>query len=81
MDRKEIENKIRDIIAVRMKNQKINEYSLDDPLASLGIDSLTFSWILADMEDAFNFVMMGSDILKLKTLTQSIDYIEKKIQS
>jgi acyl carrier protein len=81
MNREEIEQKIRDIIANRMKNETVREYSSEDPLMKLGIDSLTFSWIIADMEDTFNFVMIGSDILKLKTLNQATDYIETKIQS
>jgi acyl carrier protein len=80
MKREEIEKKIRDIIAERSKSQKIYELGSDDPIGDLGIDSLAFSWILADMEDVFGFVMIGSEILKLKTLNNSVDYIEKKLK-
>jgi len=80
MDREEIEHKIREIVAARTNSQKIFEISADDPLGTVGIDSLAFSWILADMENTFNFVMMGSDIMKLKTLTRAVDYVEQKMQ-
>lgn len=81
MKREVIEEKIRDIIATRSNNQKIREMRSDEPLGTLGIDSLAFSWILADMEDAFDFVMIGSDIMKLRTLEIAVDYVEKKMQS
>ena len=48
-------------------------------LATLGVDSLAFSWILADMEDTFDFVMRGSDIMKLKTLATAVDYVEQHV--
>ena len=81
MDRLEIEHKIREIVAARTNSQKIFELSADDSLGTVGIDSLAFSWILADMENTFNFVMMGSDIMKLKTLTRAVDYVEQRIQT
>ena len=81
MDREEIEHKIREIVAARTNSQKIFEISADDSLGTVGIDSLAFSWILADMENTFNFVMMGSDIMKLKTLTRAVDYVEQKMQT
>ena len=46
-------------------------------LAALGIDSLAFSWILADMEDAFGYEMRGADIMKLKTLASAVEFVEQ----
>lgn len=79
MNREEIDQKIREIIADRTNDRKVLELGGDDPLASLGIDSLAFSWILADMEDAFDFVIMGSDIMKLKTINLAVGYIEGRL--
>ena len=46
-------------------------------LAALGVDSLAFRWILADMEEAFGFKMRGADIMKLKTLTSAVEFVEQ----
>lgn len=79
MNRDEIDRKIREIIASRTNDQSIFSLSGDDPLAKLGIDSLAFGWIVADVEDTFDFMMMGSDVMKLKTMNMAVDYVEKKI--
>ncbi len=79
MNRDEIDKKIREIIASRTNDQSIFSLSGDDPLAKLGIDSLAFGWIVADVEDTFDFMMMGSDVMKLKTMNMAVDYVEKKI--
>lgn len=79
MNREEIDKKIREIIASRTNDQSIFSLSGDDPLAKLGIDSLAFGWIVADVEDTFDFMMMGSDVMKLKTMNMAVDYVEKKI--
>lgn len=79
MNRDEIDRKIREIIASRTNDQSIFSLSKDDPLAKLGIDSLAFGWIVADVEDTFDFMMMGSDVIKLKTMNMAVDYVEKKI--
>jgi len=80
MDKKQIEKTLREILVRRVPNAPIDKLTLDTPLATLGVDSLAYSWILADMEDAFGFVMMGSDIMKLKTLKDSIKYVETHIK-
>jgi len=43
------------------------------------VDSLAFSWILTDMEESFDLIIPGSDILKLKTLADVVGYVEEHI--
>lgn len=79
MDRAQIEKTLREIVVKRVRDLKPEAVTLDIELVKLGVDSLAFSWILADMEDAFGFVMQGADIMKLKTLASAIDYVQKQI--
>lgn len=81
MERSQIENKLREIISNRVKGVAPESIDPQGSLAELGIDSLAFSWILADMEDAFEFVMRGSDVMKLKTLAAAIDYVEQNAKN
>ncbi|HNQ33424.1 MAG TPA: phosphopantetheine-binding protein [Methanoculleus sp.] len=80
MDESQIEKTLREILARRVPNAPIDKLTLDAPLAALGIDSLAYSWILADTEDTFGFVMMGSDVMKLKTLKHTIEYVQTQIE-
>lgn len=41
--------------AMKMDKQQI-EGTLREVITKLGVDSLAFSWILADMENAFDYV-------------------------
>ena len=77
MDRTQIENKLREIVCKRVNGVKPEMVGSTVELATLGIDSLAFSWILADMEDAFNFEMRGADVMKLKTLAVAVDFVEQ----
>lgn len=79
MDKQQIESALRKIIAKRVPG--VNPATLDpaQELATLGVDSLAFSWILADMEDTFDFVLRGSDIMRLKTLATAVDYMEQHV--
>ena len=79
MNRQQIETRLREIIAKRVQNISSESIDMDTELTALGLDSLGFSWLLADIEDAFEFVMQGSDILKLKTLSGAIDYVENHV--
>ena len=76
MNTEAIEKTLREIIARRVSHLSAHEIALDAPLQELGVDSLAFSWILADMEEEFEIEMNGSDILKLKTLALAVNYIE-----
>lgn len=79
MDKKQIESIVREIITKHLQNVRPEDINMNDELSDLGVDSVAFSWILADMEDSFDFIVPGSDILKLKTLAAAVDYVEKHI--
>ena len=80
MNRQQIEAKLREIIVKRVAGVKPEAITLTGELAALGIDSLAFSWILADMEEAFEFEMRGADVMKLKTLATAIDFVEQHVK-
>jgi acyl carrier protein len=80
MNRQQIEAKLREIIVKRVPGVKPEAITLTGELATLGIDSLAFSWILADMEEAFEFEMRGADVMKLKTLTTAVEFVEQHVE-
>ncbi len=80
MNRQQIEAKLREIIVKRVPGVKPEAITLTGELATLGIDSLAFSWILADMEEAFEFEMRGADVMKLKTLTTAVEFVEQHVK-
>ena len=80
MDRMQIEKTLKEILIKRVPTLKPEVITPGVELATLGVDSLAFSWIIADMEEAFGFVMQGADIMKLKTLSASVDYVEKQMK-
>lgn len=79
MDRNQIEKKLKEILIKRVAGLTPEAVASDADLAELGVDSLAFSWILADMEDSFDIVMVGADAMKLKTLSLAADYVEKHL--
>jgi len=79
MDRAQIEKTLREIIMKRLPALKPELVTPEVELVKLGVDSLAFSWILADVEETFGFVMQGADIMNLKTLASAVDYVQKQI--
>ena len=79
MDKKQIEKAVREIIGKRIPDVKPEAIDATIELDKLGMDSLAASWILADIEDAFNIVMPGKENCILKTLTTTVDYVEKNM--
>jgi len=79
MDKKQIEKIMWEIIGKHLEVIQPEKIGLNYELSEMGVDSLVFSLILADMEDSFDFIIPGSDILKLKTLAAAIDYVEEHI--
>ncbi len=79
MERQKIESELRKIIAKRISGVNPDTIIPAQELATMGVDSLAFSWILADMEDTFDFVLRGSDVMKLKTLATAVDYVEQHV--
>ena len=76
MDITMIEAKRREMIGMRVAGVAPAAITPAGELAALGIDSLVFSWILADREDVFGFEMRDADIMKLKTLTSAVEFVE-----
>ena len=79
MDQQQIEAKLRQIIGKQVAGVKPEAITATGELAALGIDSLAFSWILADMEEAFEFEMRGADVMKLKTLATAIEFVGQHV--
>lgn len=79
MDRSQIEKTLKEIIVKRAPGLKPEMLVPSVEMATLGVDSLAFSWILADMEEAFGFVTQGADVMKLKTFADSLDYVQKQM--
>lgn len=77
MDKTMIETTLREIISKRVAGVVPEAITPAEELAGLGVDSLAFSWILADMEEAFGFEMRGADIMKLKTLDSAVEFVEQ----
>ena len=75
MEKTQIERILREIIAKRVRGVVAETIDPSQELAALGVDSLAYSWILADMEDAFDVVMRSSDIMKIKTLSMAVEYV------
>ncbi|HWR38498.1 MAG TPA: acyl carrier protein [Patescibacteria group bacterium] len=80
MDRKQIESKMREILAQHVPELNAKEFTLDTPFSSLAIDSLKLSKIMVDMEETYGFTLSGSTMMKLKTLALTIDYIEQNVK-
>ena len=79
MNRTQIEETLKEIIIKRAPGLKPEMLAQEVEMATLGVDSLAFSWILADMEEAFGFVTQGADVMKLKTFADSLDYVQKQL--
>ena len=79
MDKTLLAAQLREIIARRMEGADPSRIGDDTELTALGADSLAFSWILADVEDAFEFVMRGGDLMKLRTFAAFVDYVAQRI--
>lgn len=63
MDKKNIEESVKNIIASRMKDQeKIDKLSYETPLLSLGIDSILALSILVEIEEEFDIEISDSDL-------------------
>jgi len=79
VEKKQIESKIRDIIAKHLPQGDPDKITPQAEFAALGLDSLALSWIVADVEDAFGFEMQISDIMKLKTVAAAVEYVERRL--
>lgn len=81
MERKEIENKVRDFLIedLEVDEEKIvPEARLKD---DVGIDSLDFVDIVVIVEKNFGFKIKPEEMVGVVTLNDFYDYIEKKLNS
>ena len=79
MDKQAIEMKFREIILKRVKGLEPSMLKADTDFGAMGVDSLALSWIMADVEDAFDFVMRGGELMKLKTFAAFVDYVAQRV--
>ena len=79
MNREEIEAKVRDFLIedLEIEEEKISgEARLKE---DIGIDSLDFVDIVVIVEKKFGFKIKPEEMSHVKTYTQFIDYIERKV--
>lgn len=73
-----IEEKVKEIIASRMKDKsKLEKLNYDTPLLSLGIDSILALSILVEIEEAYDIEIDDSDLNmdKIKDITSFAELV------
>ena len=79
MDKLTIEKNFREIILKRVKGIDPSMLKEDTDFSVLGVDSLAFSWIMADAEETFNLPIRIEEAMKLRTLALIVAYVDKKL--
>ena len=79
MDKLTIEKNFREIILKRVKGLDPSTLKEDTDFTILGVDSLAFSWIMADAEETFNLPIRIEEAMKLRTLALIVAYVDKKL--
>ena len=80
MDKKEIEQKVIEIIAVQF-GIKLDTIKMDTKfITDLGADSLDTVEIVMMTEDMFDITMPDEDAEKLMTVGSVVDYVEKNLE-
>ena len=77
-DKYSIEEKVKEIIASRMKDQsKIASLTYNTPLLTLGIDSILALSILVEIEEAYDIEIDDSDLNmdKIKDISSFADLV------
>ncbi|MBD3727258.1 MAG: acyl carrier protein [Moraxella osloensis] len=57
----------------------VNALDLDKPLRDQGVDSLDFSGVLFNMEEAFGIEIPDEDIDGLQTINDILKYVNSKV--
>ena len=57
----------------------VNALDYSKPLREQGIDSLDFSGVLFNMEEAFGIEIPDADIDRLQTINDILDYVNSKV--
>ena len=81
MEKAQLEHKVKEIVALCLPQVKLENLTLDSEFTSLGVDSLSLSRLLVEIEEAFEIEVRLSDIFELKTLGDTVAYLEKRLPS
>ena len=81
MEKAQLERKVKEIVAQCLPQAKLENLTLDSEFTSLGVDSLSLSRLLVEIEEAFEIEVRLSDIFELKTLGDTVAYLEKRLPS
>ena len=81
MERAQLERKVKEIVSQCLPQAKLENLTLDSEFISLGIDSLSLSRMLVEIEDGFEIEVRLSDIFELKNLRDTVTYLEKRLSS
>ena len=81
MDRKEIEEKVRDLMIEELEIEEDAIYPEASLKDDMGIDSLDYVDIVVIIDRVFGFKIKPEDMTGVKTYGQFCDYIEQKINN
>ena len=79
MEKQQIESKLREIVIKRVPALTLESIKDDATFGALGIDSLAMGWIMADIEETFNVVIRGGDVMKMKNMAGVVDFLAEKV--
>ena len=80
MDRKEIEEKVKDFLIEDLEIDEENIYPEANLKEDVGIDSLDFVDIVVIVEKNFGFKIKPEEMAGVQTLSDFYDYIENKLK-
>ena len=80
MDRKEIEEKVKDFLIEDLEIDEGNIYPEANLKEDVGIDSLDFVDIVVIVEKNFGFKIKPEEMAGVQTLNDFYDYIENKLK-
>ena len=81
MDRKEIEEKVRDLMIAELEIEEDAIYPEASLKDDMGIDSLDYVDIVVIIDRVFGFKIKPEDMTGVKTYGQFCDYIEQKVNN
>lgn len=77
--REEILNKVKDIVAERLRVPRENLKEESAFVDDLGADSLDQAELVMELEDEFNFQIPEDEAQSIKTIKNAVDYIIEKM--
>lgn len=80
MNRKEIENKVKEFLIEELEIDEDNIYPEANLKEDMGIDSLDFVDIVVIVEKNFGFKIKPEEMASVKTLIDFYNYIENKLK-